>query len=1193
MPGWTPQQKSAIEARGSNLLVAASAGSGKTAVLVERILTLILNERTDIDRFLIVTFTQAAAAEMRERINLALTEALETKGEDPYLRRQLTLLNHASISTIHSFCNEVIRSYFHLINVDPRYRIADQTEATLLKMEVADDLMETQYAQGDPLFFRLVDMFAPGRDDAAFNQLLLHLYGFIQSQPDSLEWLRQQSEAFKGSSDDSYSSPWVRQVIFLIADRLLVVEELLSAAHGKTFLPGGSVRYRDTLEIDLEQVGTLRSVMAEADLFSFYEQLASMRTPRLKSIEKEADELLGQEIKELRQEAKDVLNQIRSDLLPRHPAQLARELEELHPLMDALYRLVAMFADHYTRRKAEKGLLDFHDLEHYALAVLRFPEAAETYRRRFAHIFVDEYQDSNPVQESLLNQIKRADNLFMVGDVKQSIYRFRLSDPGLFLQKYNSYQPDAGSLDRKIILDRNFRCSQPVIEAVNCLFSHIMSEQLGEVAYDEEVKLVHGSQELPLTEPGVDVLIVERDAAGEGVEDPLEEAGSIEIEARLVAERIKKLLQQKLYDPQLQAYRNVQYRDIAILMRATQNWAGVFREVFKGEGIPCYADVASGYFDAIEVGIFLDLLRLIDNKRQDIPLIGVMRSPIGGFSVDELIKVRTVQGQGTFYEAVEEYMKTNRDELGERLEQMISRLNDWKNEARLLPMDTFIWKLMIDSGFYSYVGAMPGGVQRQANLRILHDRARQFQKTSFKGLFQFLRFMDQVRTSSGDMDMARVLGENDNVVRLMSIHKSKGLEFPVVIVAGIGRQFNVRDTSAPLLLHKELGLGPRYIDFELRASMETVARSVIRQRIRMESLSEEMRILYVACTRPKSKLILVGSVRGLDHAVKRWAKPPTPYQLSRAKSFMDWLGPVLMRHPQGELLRNRLVSGWREDLWYDNCQWSVQITSRFGLGGQMADKAERAAQTEQWWEEPSLIHVSDEQSLIYARLDWTYPHQGDEGIPSKLFVTQIEEELSSHNTTRLAIPIPEVIAQPQFVDPQPRVTALQRGTAMHTVMQHLGKVPVPTRISDLNRLLEELVEREILTPLEAEAVDLEAVQVFINSPLGERIRKSERVYREKPFNLACPVHEVFPDGGKRDETLLIQGVVDLFFEEEDGIVLVDYKTDRVSGYDQAQLVKHYRGQLSWYRRALEKIRRKPVKEMYLYFFDNHETVRLD
>lgn len=1191
MTEWTPQQQQAIEAQGSNLLVAASAGSGKTAVLVQRILHIIIHQKVDIDRLLVVTFTQAAAAEMRERISTALMETIEKDGHDLHLRKQLLLLNHAQISTLHSFCNQIVRSYFHLIDLDPRYRIADQTEAGLIKMEVMEELMEAQYEQSDPGFIELVEIFSSSRDDSPLRDLVLQIYDFMQSQPDPLLWLQEKTAMFTADKAQFEQSSWGSELHMILEQRLTAVEQLLEIAQAKCLMPGGSQRQLETLSLDLQQMKDLKTAYFQHDLSEFYTFIKGFALSRLKPAEKDADPGLVAEVKELRQEARDILKSI-TEILPRHPEELIDELNQLHKVMLSLYQIVERFADLYHQHMMEKSLLDFNNLEHCALSILRFPEAADDYRQRFAYIFVDEYQDSNPVQETLLNQIKRQDNMFMVGDVKQSIYRFRLSDPSLFIEKYHDFKVQDASIDRRINLDQNFRCSQPIIDAVNCIFEHIMSAQLGEVVYDEEVKLVHGTLERPLSPGDVELLIIDRDAqADPDEEDILEEADQIEIEARLVTERIKKLLTQQIWDTRLNDCRPVNYRDIVILMRSTAKWVGVFQEIFLAENIPCYADVNSGYFDTVEVGIFLDLLRLVDNKRQDIPLTGVMRSPIFDFSVDDLITIRADSPKGTFYEAVKKYGDSNNNQLGQRLVAMIDQLNRWKKEARLLPMDTFLWQVLLETGFYHYVGAMPGGIQRQANLRILHDRARQFQNTSFKGLFQFLRYIEQIQASSGDMDMAKILGENDNVVRLMSIHKSKGLEFPIVIVAGMGRQFNLRDLTNPLLLHKDLGLGPRFVNLQLRASMDTIARNVVKQRIRSENLSEEMRILYVACTRPKNKLILVGSVRRIDTAVKRWARPMAHHQLAQARCFLDWVVPVIMRHSQGSQLRDRMTTAWEEPIIQDTCCWQVQILSRFSLGEKLKRKRQRAEITGQLWKAEQEMPVSDEQEKIFAILNWNYPFKESETLPSKLFVTQIRENYKA-DRQQIAIQVPEVITQPQFIDPAPRLNALQRGTAMHKVMQHLGQINMDGSLTSLSALLESLVNREILSELEAETVDLEAIQVFVNSPLGQRIKSAARVYREAPFNLICPANEVISGENISDETLLVQGVIDLYFEENDGFILVDYKSDRITEYNLEKRVEHYQNQVYWYRRALEQIHGKPVRGMYLYFFDKRKLIKL-
>ena len=1203
MREWTKEQNDAIQDRNNNLLVAAAAGSGKTAVLVERIIQLIVNDKVDIDRMLIVTFTQAAAGEMRERISSALLTELEKDCEnDEYLRSQINLLNRASISTLHAFCMDVVKRYFHLIDIDPNFRIGDTTETAIMRLEALEELLENEYEKNASEFIKLVEMFGGGKDDTPLHDLILRTYNFIQSKPEPLSWLQARAGDFKLEAEEFIRCPWIQSLTQQLQIELSGVRDIFCEALKITDYPDGPAAYQTALTKDLETVGRLIQSL-EDGLFAFYEQLSQVQYSRLPRTSKDTSPILQEEVKGLRDQGKKIIKEIQSAMLFQNPEQFRRDLNELHPSIEYLYELVKAFTAGYLERKADKGIVDFNDLEHYALDILNDREAAGEYRRKYQYIFVDEYQDSNLVQETILNFIKREDNLFLVGDVKQSIYRFRLADPSLFLEKYEAFQNSNGSPDLRIDLSTNFRSRAEIIHGVNDIFSQIMSRDFGDIEYDEKVYLYPGLEcpadmKEELSEPALELFLIDKNSNSlvlkDETEEEEEEASDIEVEARIAAARISELYGQSFYDSKQGCYRPLEYRDMVVLMRATRQQADVFFETFVSEGIPVYADVDRGYFQTLEINIFMNLLKLIDNKRQDIPLLSVLRSPIGKFTVDDLIAVRVGSHAATYYEAIQDYLGNNEDALQSRLQEFIDKLDSWKEKARYTNMDEFIWQLLLETGYYYYVGAMPGGLQRQANLRILLDRAKQFQATSLKGLFHFIKFVDKLQAGSGDMGMAKILGENENVVRIMSIHKSKGLEFPVVIAAGLGRGFNNTDTRAPVLFHKDLGIGPCYVNPELRITRDTIARIALKNLIKIENLAEEMRILYVACTRPRDKLILIGSLRDLSRRVQKWSKAVSPFQLARGTCHLDWIGPIVMRHPDGAKLRELTelyLNG--EAIQTFDYHWLVKIISRSDTSLREQQEQENLNFME-ILQEYQLSGHSPEREIIWQRLNWQYPFAEAVKIPSKLSVSQIKN-LQARDLDSLGMNTTSMTRQPRFMETDTvekgtrAITGPAKGTIMHFVMQHLdfGRVSSEAEIAEQ---IEEMVKKELLRKEEAAAVDITRVLKYFWSDLGQRVLRAPKVYREVPFNLICKAATIFAGLDNSSEELLLQGVIDLYFREGEELVLIDYKTDRITPNNRDELIEKYRIQVELYKTALEKIQGQQVKESYLYLFDCDEAV---
>lgn len=1200
MPKWTKEQQEAIDSRGSNLLVAAAAGSGKTAVLVERILQLIIRDKVSIDKLLVVTFTNAAAGEMRERIGNALAQALEEGQGDPsHLRQQMNLLPSASISTLHSFCIRVIRRYFYVIDLDPGFRIGDETEISLIKLELLEELFEEEYEKADATFFGLIERFSGNKGDDDLRNLVLSIYGFIQSKPEPLKWLKDRVEDFSLPPDQMESSPWCLALRDQLSLEIKGILDSLRDSLRICQLANGPEGYQEAILSDIDQLDKILDLLKNQGLGATIQAYRKISFKRLGRCSKETDEDLKKEAKDIRDRAKKAIGKLGDEVLAYDMESYAAELNELYPFMAYLYRLVDQFDSIFKDQKREKGILDFNDLEHYALRILANDQVASELRQAYSHIFIDEYQDSNIVQETIISRISRDDNLFMVGDVKQSIYRFRLADPTIFLSRYQTFKP-GDKLNKRVDLNKNFRSRPHILDGVNYIFENIMSTDFGEMDYDEDAALYVGGSFEPIEDTSIELNLLENqlnEDSSQGLDlDPtIEDMSNIEAEALYTANRIKDLLEEQIFDRSIGdkgAYRKVEYRDIVILMRSTVSRAPVFQEVLTQNSIPVFADVNTGYFDALEIKTIVNLLKLIDNKRQDIPLLSVLRSPIAGFDVKDLIEIRTETREKTFYEAILAYIEANENGLAKQLRAFLDRIDEWQECARYMPMEDFLWKLYLDSGYYYYVGAMPGGLQRQANLRLLLDRAGQFQQTSIKGLFRFIHFIDKLRASSGDMTVAKALGENENVVRIMSIHKSKGLEYPICIVAGLGQRFNMRGSNAAFLIHKDLGLGPKYTNPETRQTFDTIAKSAIKQASRLEGLAEEMRILYVAMTRPKDRLILIGSVSSLESAVAKWANRISPYSLSRGSCFLDWICPVLMRHKDGKGLADLVAgSGLLEDETLKGADgpssFKINIYNRTHLSAKARDLARQRDELSDLLFNPS-IEEGPYSKLIEDRFSYSYPYMPASSLPSKLTVTEIKKI----NTHASLYNLPSLVNKPSFIESKKQFTAAELGSIVHFVMQHLDLSRVASE-EEIRQQLEEMTALELITPEQARATDIKIITNFYKSQTGKRMLAANRIWRELPFNYKKDAREVIKGLSIEGEYLLIQGVIDCCFIEDGKWILVDYKTDWIADEaDIDRVVNNYRVQLDLYAEALEKLTNRPVGEKILYLLNINRAVHI-
>jgi len=1212
---WTDDQQKVIDLRNRNILVSAAAGSGKTAVLVERIIKIITDKKhpVDIDRLLIVTFTNAAAAEMRERIGAAIERALEENEADEHLQRQLTLIHNAQITTIDSFCLYVVRNHFYEIDMEPNFRIGDEGELKLLREDVIKAVLEAHYEEPDGAFSDFMEGYASGRSDDAAIDMILGLYNFSRSYPWPKQWLSDCKKCYAITSvDELEKAVWMQPVIKnmrqLLKDICKSVEgalELASDADGPNM-------YCAALEIDLE----LFEGLAELDTFAkLYQGLKGISYAKLASSRGYAGSPEKLErVKAIREDAKAVVKKLVTQYCFMPPEQMVEQLQKTAPMAETLIALTEEFAENYAVAKKKKNLVDFHDVEHFALEILVDEETgeakktAEEFRDIFAEIMIDEYQDSNNVQEAILTSISRMErgenNIFMVGDVKQSIYRFRLARPELFMEKYDSY-PTEDSATQKIDLHQNFRSRNEVLETANDIFYRIMGKDLGNVVYDDMAALYPGATYPEVENAKAEVLLI--DSNDELLEDT-EYSDKKLLEAKLVANRIKKLLQEyQVTDKKTGELRAVRYSDIVILLRSLSGWAESFAEVLNAEGIPAHTVSQTGYFSTVEVQTVLSMLRILDNPRQDIPLAGVLRSPIGGMTDEDLAVLRLYKKETLFHESVLELCERLKTEepTGTAEEKLLAFYEKYSClRARVVdtPIHELVELVLKETGYGNYVAAMPSGARRRANIDMLLEKAIAYEKTSYKGLFHFVRYIDELQKYDVDFGEADLIGENEDVVRIMSIHKSKGLEFPIVFVSGLGKNFNKQDTRSRMVLHPDYGVGLDAMDGKRRIKAPTIAKRAIAKQIELENLGEELRVLYVALTRAKEKLILTGSKKDIAAKVEVYAQDAQARNLERgqllsylsresAATYLDWLLPAILSY--GDKYPIICVSA--EELVTEEVEKQVLAAK---------EKAERMAEIE------AASDVLLE--ILENRFTEAYPYEIDDTKKNKYSVSELKhramrEAFEAEDEDTMPMFAEEVIVPyvPKFIreqmlsngseehalnkmqlDMQLFATVADvnegalRGTAVHRVMECYDF----TSEAGLKEQLQQMLSKGRITQELSRLVQLSKVQTFVESETGARMRHAAlagKLYREKPFVMSF----------SEEDMTLIQGIIDVFWVEEDGIVLLDYKTDAVA--QPQELILRYEEQLNLYADALNRVFADTglkVKEKLIYAFKFGEVI---
>ena len=1179
---WTEEQQKVIDTRDRNILVSAAAGSGKTAVLVARILALVTDPAhpVDIDRLLIVTFTNAAAGEMRQRIRDALEARAEEAPENAHLQRQLVLIHNAQITTIHSFCLQVLRSHFHMIGLDPGFRIADEGEMLLLRQDVLKETLEEAYELGagevhtteTEEFRQLLEQLAPGKDDQAVQNALLQVYQFSLGQPWPDEWLAGCRMAYcRPDKEETPPEPdWVRfvvkdtkRVLADVREEILYAITLCQAEHGPYM-------YEKAMQDDLAMVETLQAADSYRELakaFAVSGTYTRLSTKKDESVSKEQKE----QVQELRAGIKDALASVRVQYFYDRPEALEETFYASGVVVRALTRLVERFMEKLTEKKREKNVLDFSDLEHLALEILvvhdetgiQASPAAMEYAEQFEEIMIDEYQDSNLVQELILNSVagrgRGEANRFMVGDVKQSIYRFRLACPELFLEKYQTYRELENAC--RIDLHKNFRSRSEVLDGVNEIFRQIMTENLGGIVYDKDAMLYPGAVFAPDSGEArrlPEFLLL----------DP-EDQDKQEAEARLVGMQIQQMVGSfPVWDAKRSAYRPMAYRDIVILLRTVSGWAETFGEVLSDMGIPCFTGSQKGYFSAVEVRTVLAYLEVLDNPVQDIPLAAVMRSPIGGFSDEALAKLRSASEERRFYDCCTAYRDNGEDAaLRLALDTFFRQMEYFREKAAYTPIHLLLWEILDVTGYGAYAAALPAGRQRKANLDMLVEKAIAYEATSYRGLYHFIRYIESLKRYEVDYGEASLGTESDDTVRIMSIHKSKGLEFPVVFVSGLGKQFNETELRGRLALHSSFGIGCDYVDTTLRLRQPSLLKKVIQKTSALENLGEELRILYVAMTRAKEKLILTGAVPNASQKLEAWqtlnvrAMETLSYStLTKASSYLDWVLPALLQHSGKDCFLLRVLSA--EDL---------------------LEESKEAKASDLW---RVLEHPKEEpeaRRYLERVFSAEYPYEQEQAISGKVSVTELKKQTQlpeEHEGLEL-YPVKESKGTvPRFRAAETTMPGSMRGTIYHTFMENLDfhKKDV------LETQLEEWIKCGKMTRDEAAAVRISDIRRFLESDIGLRMERAEeggRLHREQPFVLGVPAHEI-RSCWQSEELVLVQGIIDAWFEEDDGIVIVDYKTDRVRTMQ--TLAGRYHIQLEAYAKAVARLTGKTVKECGIYSF---------
>lgn len=1161
----------------------------------------------------------------------AIYKKLEEDPENENLQRQITLLNMASICTIDSFCLEVVKNnFFELNNVSPNFRIADTPEIELLKQEILDDIFEKKYEEDDSDFTKLVNTYTSYKDDTPLKDLILKIHGYIGSSPFPKEWLHEKIEMFNldGKLNEDFSkTPWGSVLLEELDEELIDDIAVLEDARESLTNDKDLEIFEQIIASDIKQLKTLQDNLQNWDSAYEIAQNIKFQPWSRKKVESE----IKAEAKEIRDTVKEKFNKKIGKILTTDSKQSNQDIFDMYDILKKLEKLILEFDEVFSKRKREKNIVDFTDIEHFALEILVKKDekgnviktdVAKKYTEKFQEIAIDEYQDSNLVQEYILTSISKGNNIFMVGDVKQSIYKFRQARPDLFLSKYKTYklkQNKTENDDLKIQLFKNFRSRKEVLDFSNLIFSKIMTEELGELNYTEEEYLNLGADYKDTGEDlktEIDIITIDNkedeeepeelevevdeneDTQDEEFKTEVERKEDIEVEAMFVANKIKQLIDNKfqVYDAKAKEKRDIKYKDIVVLLRSTKISAPIFEKEIIKLGIPVFSDSSSEYLESLEIQTIMNLLKIIDNPLQEIPLVATMRSTIGGFTDNELVEIRLSDKYDNFYNTLLKSKKDVSEQLRNKINKFLEQIEMWRKEQEYLSLDELIWKIYNDTGYFNYVGLMRNGELRQANLKMLFERAKQCESISFKGLYNFINYIEKIKTSSKDMDSAKIIGENDDVVRIMSIHKSKGLEFPVVILANSGKQFNLQDLNSKILLHPELGIGVKYIDYDMQITYDTLSKRAIKNKMKIETLSEEMRVLYVALTRAKEKIIITGLAK--KEKQDKMLENVEKYDelnimlLSKSKSYLDWI---------------TLVHLYYEQTMESLATWNVLQKEDIIKMCATQEPEKEENKTDEILKKLNEFKIEDvKANEIQKLLEYQYKYSDATIIPTKTSVTEIKEMKKSalgekskkeaENTKMKQCVFREenesekenIVSKVEFPKPKflqsdekTEISNAEKGTLIHLCMQKLDINKKEYTIQDVKELLDKLVAKKTITEQEANAINIKKIYQFTKSNIWQEMTEAQVVEREKPFYINIPAQEIYEKD--LEEKVLVQGVIDLYYISSNGeLVLVDFKTDYVPDKNEQILIERYSSQLQLYKRALESATGKRVDKTYIY-----------
>ena len=1183
---WTNEQKQAIEKNGANLLVSAGAGSGKTTILIARIINKIINEKINVDDLLVVTFTDAAQSEMKDRLINKLYEKIEKNPSDTNLRKQISLVGQAHISTIHSFCLDVIRNNFYETNLSANFRVADKNEIEIIKQDVMEEVFESKYEEGDENFIRLLNLYTTYKDDKPLKDLIYDLHKFLSGMPRPKKWIENAVNEYNTNENDFFNTSWGKTIKDYVEK--LIDEDIKKLNRAKILLANNVnlIENFNVIEEDLVDLESINFTTYDSAFNGINKKVWEKWPSKNRKLD-ENDKELKDEAKKLRDSVSNEFKKVIQNLFYITSSEVMQDINKMYPVLKDVMQLEFLFEDEFQKRKLEKNIIDYSDIEHIAYNLLVDESGNKTHiaeKYDFNEIMIDEYQDSSLIQEEILNSVSNGHNIFMVGDVKQSIYRFRQAKPELFLKKYETYKLNESSEENiteneKVLLYKNFRSRRNILDFVNCIFDNIMSKELGEINYNEEEYLNAGAS---FEDSGKNIdpelYIIQKNDVEENdyeneenqnlkndIEDfeksdfteeteTQEEIDKNTLQARFIATKIKELVNQ-----------GYKYGDITILLKSPSVDSPSYEKELIRQGIPVFADIGENYLQSIEIDTVLSVLKIIDNPLQDIPLVTVMRSMIGGFTDNDLIEVRLQKRNGPFYYALKTTSETENENIDLKIKckRFIELIENYRELSLKIPIDELIWKIITETGYYYYVSLMPNGKLREANLRKLFEKARDYEKISLKGIFNFITFIEKVeQNKSNDITGAKIINENDDVVRIMSIHKSKGLEFNVVFVSSIEKGFNYQDMKPKIVYDQDLGIGVNFVSEGI--DYKTITKDAINLKAKKEKISEEMRVFYVALTRAKERLILVGFQKDVNNEL---TELENELSISKSKEKID---PNLLEKKANYLSWIEMVYKYDKKL---NMQFNIINKSELKEPEDVMEDSEGY----KIYNDDLDNFNKNKYNEIDKTLNYKYPYDS-ENVPSKTSVTALKMNdiiLKGDDIIVKNIEESKETQIEKFIDfsKEQKLTSAEKGTLIHLTLQKLNDDKIEETINNLKITRE---QKEFLKN------NKHVFENYLNSKLYDELKNAKEIHKEETFYLNIK--------NEQNVDILLQGIIDLYYiNSNDELILVDYKTDR--NVDENTLKERYKNQLMLYKNALEKYLNKKVYKTIIYStFLNKEVI---